>query len=72
MEFTSTQASQQELCEDIIEWYEEYEDIFYQQSAQHLPTCVVTVYAWLHAVDFMEETGPLWSYWCWVMEWYCS
>lgn len=29
-------------------------------------------HAWLHTVDFMEMSGPLWAYWCWVMERMCS
>lgn len=30
------------------------------------------MHAWLHLVDLMEQSGPLWGYWCWVMERYCS
>ncbi|KIO27430.1 hypothetical protein M407DRAFT_73261 [Tulasnella calospora MUT 4182] len=46
--------------------------IFYQYEAARLPTCLITVHTWLHLVDFMEQAGPLWGYWCWVMERYCS
>lgn len=45
---------------------------FYQYKAERLPACVLTVHVWLHIVDFMEKAGPLWAYWCWVMERYCS
>lgn len=27
---------------------------------------------WLHLVDLIEQAGPLWGYWCWAMERYCS
>lgn len=32
----------------------------------------MTVHAWLHLVDYVERSGPLWAYWTWVMERYCS
>lgn len=37
-----------------------------------LPACVLTAHAWLHIPDFMEKSGPLWAFWCWVMERMCS
>lgn len=27
---------------------------------------------WLHLVDIMEQSGPLWAYWCWAMERFCG
>lgn len=33
---------------------------------------MLTIHAWLHVVDFMEKSGPLWAFWCWVMERVCS
>ncbi|KAG8888839.1 hypothetical protein FRB99_004073 [Tulasnella sp. 403] len=70
--FTSTASERQKLREDIVVWYEEYEEIFYQYDAERLATCLMTVHAWLHLVDFIERSGPLWAYWCWVMERLCS
>lgn len=32
----------------------------------------MTIHAWLHLVDIIEESGPLWSYWCWIMERFCG
>ncbi|KAG8942831.1 hypothetical protein FRC04_003462 [Tulasnella sp. 424] len=46
--------------------------IFYQYKTERLPTCVQTVHTWLHLVDIMEQSGLLWSYWCWVMERFCG
>ncbi|KAG8934651.1 hypothetical protein FRC01_001387 [Tulasnella sp. 417] len=60
------------LRSDIVTWYEQYEWLFYQYKPSRLPTCLITVHAWLHLVDLMEQSGPLWGYWCWVMERYCS
>lgn len=45
---------------------------FYQYKADRLPTCVLTSHAWLHVPDFMEKSGPLWAFWCWVMERMCA
>ncbi|KAG8959011.1 hypothetical protein FRC00_002067 [Tulasnella sp. 408] len=60
------------LRRDILTWYAEYKQIFYQFDASRLPACLITVHAWLHLIDLMEQSGPLWGYWCWVMERYCS
>lgn len=30
------------------------------------------MHVWLHVVDYIERTGPMWTYWCWVMERYCG
>lgn len=32
----------------------------------------MTVHSWLHVPDFMENTGPLWGVWCWIMERFCG
>ncbi|KAG8961242.1 hypothetical protein FRC05_006265 [Tulasnella sp. 425] len=72
LSFVSTRAERDILRADIVKWYEEYEDIFYQYDPARLPTCLITVHTWLHLVDLMEQSGPLWGYWCWVMERYCS
>lgn len=46
--------------------------IFYQGKSERLSTCILMMHMWLHAIDFMEKSGPLWTYWCWVMERFCS
>lgn len=33
---------------------------------------MLTTHAWLHVPDFMEKSGPLWAFWCWVMERMCA
>lgn len=53
----------------LFRWYFRF---FYQRAAHRLSTCLITVHAWLHLVDLIEQAGPLWTYWCWVMERYCS
>lgn len=45
---------------------------FYQYTFERLPTCVLTTHAWIHVPDFMEKSGPLWAFWCWVMERCCA
>ncbi|KIO24551.1 hypothetical protein M407DRAFT_76825 [Tulasnella calospora MUT 4182] len=70
--FSSNAAERFKLRHDIREWYTEYERMFYQYKTERLPTCVLTVHAWLHLVDIIEQSGPLWSYWCWVMERFCG
>lgn len=45
---------------------------FYQYKADRLPFCLLTVHTWLHVVDYMELSGPVWVFWCFVMERYCG
>lgn len=46
--------------------------IFYQKEADRLSTIVLTIHTWLHAVDYIEQSGPLWCFWCWIMERFCG
>lgn len=46
--------------------------IFYQYSPERLPACVLVFHAWIHLVDMIENSGPLWAYWTWAMERYCG
>lgn len=31
-----------------------------------------TFHAWLHVPDYLEQSGPLTSFWCWICERYCG
>ncbi|KIO17587.1 hypothetical protein M407DRAFT_84835 [Tulasnella calospora MUT 4182] len=72
LQFSITASERRQMRADIHEWYTEYERIFYQYNDERLPTCLIIFHAWLHLVDMMEQSGPLWSYWTWVMERYCG
>ncbi|KIO16102.1 hypothetical protein M407DRAFT_86385 [Tulasnella calospora MUT 4182] len=65
LDFESTSESRAELRNDIHIWYSEYEKY-------RLPTCLLTIHAWIHIPDMIERCGPLWAYWCWVMERFCG
>ncbi|KIO25445.1 hypothetical protein M407DRAFT_75728 [Tulasnella calospora MUT 4182] len=70
LQFSSTSLERQQLRASIQEWYSEYER--YEYNSERLPTCLITFHAWLHLVDMMERSGPVWAYWTWVMERYCG
>ncbi|KAG9018790.1 hypothetical protein FRB90_009638 [Tulasnella sp. 427] len=72
IDFKSTAESRAQLRSDIEVWYDEYEKIFYQYKSERLPACVLTIHAWLHVPDIIEHSGPMWAYWCWVMERFCG
>jgi len=46
--------------------------MYYQCSLDRLPTCVVTIHTLLHITDSIEASGPMWAYWAFPMEHYCS
>ena len=46
--------------------------IFYQCDAERISTCPVTIHSLLHIADGIEAAGPVWTYWSFVMEWYCG
>ena len=46
--------------------------IYYQYDAQRLQTCPVNVHYLLHVADSIQYIGPVWCYWAFPMERYCS
>jgi hypothetical protein len=46
--------------------------IFYQHDSSRLLTCLFSIYTLLHIADRIESAGPVWCYWVFVMEWFCS
>ncbi|KAG8971497.1 hypothetical protein FRB90_010486, partial [Tulasnella sp. 427] len=72
LEFKITQTELERLRSDIHVWYNEYESIFYQYDAARLTACVLTIHVWLHVPDMIRRSGPVWSYWTWVMERFCG
>ncbi|CCO32706.1 hypothetical protein BN14_06769 [Rhizoctonia solani AG-1 IB] len=60
------------LQRGIAEWVEEYEQIYYQFDEQRLQTCPVNLHYMLHLVDSIEFLGPVWCYWTYPMERFCS
>jgi hypothetical protein len=49
-----------------------YYSIYYQYDATCLQTCPVNVHYLLHIVDSIEAIGPVWCYWAYPMERFCS
>ena len=46
--------------------------LYYQYSPARLSTCTLTIHALLHIADGIEACGPVWAYWAFPMERYCS
>ncbi|CAE6442787.1 unnamed protein product [Rhizoctonia solani] len=61
-----------EIRQGIAEWIEEYEQIYYQFDEDRLQTCPVNIHYLLHVADSLEYMGPLWCYWAYPMERFCS
>ncbi|EUC62864.1 transposase family Tnp2 protein [Rhizoctonia solani AG-3 Rhs1AP] len=60
------------LRQGIAEWIQEYEQIYYQFDEERLQTCPVNLHYLLHVVDSIEFLGPIWCYWTYPMERFCS
>ncbi|CEL58469.1 hypothetical protein RSOLAG1IB_12138 [Rhizoctonia solani AG-1 IB] len=61
-----------EIRQGFAEWVEEYEQIYYQFDEDRLQTCPVNVHYLLHIADSIEYMGPIWCYWAYPMERFCS
>lgn len=46
--------------------------MYYQYDSDRLQTCPVNVHYLLHIVDSIEAIGPVWCYWAYPMERFCS
>lgn len=46
--------------------------IYYQYDARRMQTCPVNVHYLLHVADSIQYIGPVWCYWAFPMERYCS
>ena len=45
---------------------------YYQYSSGRLSVCPLTIHSLLHVVDCIQDCGPVWAYWSFVMERFCS
>ncbi|KAJ6559311.1 hypothetical protein B0H10DRAFT_1845888 [Mycena sp. CBHHK59/15] len=46
--------------------------LYYQFSPDRLSACPLTIHALLHIADGIEAAGPVWAYWVFPMERFCS
>jgi hypothetical protein len=46
--------------------------IYYQFDEERLQTCPVNTHYLLHIADSLEYMGPIWCYWAYPMERFCS
>ena len=65
------------VCDSRFLWTDLTIDItinihYYQYLPQHISACPLTIHALLHTADNIEYCGPVWAYWAFPMERYCS
>ncbi|THH16136.1 hypothetical protein EW146_g4451 [Bondarzewia mesenterica] len=72
LQFTITSVEISVLREGFAKWVQRFEELYYQKEPQHIATCPVTIHALLHIADSIEACGPVWAYWAFPMERYCS
>ncbi|KAF8335716.1 uncharacterized protein EI90DRAFT_2969309 [Cantharellus anzutake] len=72
VQYSFTEQGLDELEQDIVEYVKEYEIIYYQFSAQRLPTCPLTLHALLHIPYDIRNNGPPCNNWTFIMERWCG
>ncbi|KAG6815253.1 hypothetical protein H0H93_010446 [Arthromyces matolae] len=72
IQFEMTYEDIEDVRGELIQWVQKYEEIYYQQDLQRLPTCPITVHALLHLASSIKFAGPVWCYWAYPMERYCG
>jgi hypothetical protein len=45
---------------------------YFQHNIERLSTCTLTIHALLHIPEDIRNSGPIWAYWCFVMERHCG
>ncbi|KAH7335740.1 hypothetical protein B0J17DRAFT_729521 [Rhizoctonia solani] len=60
------------IREGFIKWVQDYEQYYYQYSFNRMQTCTVNIHYLLHVADCIQHLGPVWCYWLFPMERFCS
>ncbi|KAF8601142.1 hypothetical protein BDV93DRAFT_533718 [Ceratobasidium sp. AG-I] len=72
VQFDLSRSELEALREGFGKWVQEYERIYYQHDPSRLQTCPVNMHYLLHVAECIESMGPLWCYWAFPMERFCS
>ncbi|KAF8597325.1 hypothetical protein BDV93DRAFT_453158 [Ceratobasidium sp. AG-I] len=67
-----TQNEVKDLRNGLALWVTKYERYYYQYNPSRLQTCPVNLHYLLHLADSIKQMGPVWCYWAFPMERYCS
>ncbi|KAL5635302.1 hypothetical protein ACGC1H_004176 [Rhizoctonia solani] len=60
------------IREGFVNWVQDYEKYYYQYNPTRMQTCTVNIHYLLHVADCIEYLGPVWCYWSFPMERFCS
>ncbi|KEP49798.1 transposase family Tnp2 protein [Rhizoctonia solani 123E] len=60
------------IREGFVNWIQDYEKFYYQHNPARMQTCTVNIHYLLHVADCIEYLGPVWCYWSFPMERFCS
>ncbi|KAB5587541.1 Transposase family Tnp2 protein [Ceratobasidium theobromae] len=61
-----------DIRQGLAKWVQDYERIYYQYNPSRIQTCTVNLHYLLHIADSVELLGPVWCYWTFPMERFCS
>ncbi|KEP46611.1 transposase family Tnp2 protein [Rhizoctonia solani 123E] len=72
MHYEIQRAELPRLRNEIAQWVQDFEEIYYQYDDSRLQICTTNAHYLLHIVDSIERMGPVCVYWSYPMERYCS
>ncbi|KAG9124861.1 hypothetical protein FRC07_009958 [Ceratobasidium sp. 392] len=72
LQFEITRAQVNKLEVMIRQWVLEYKEYYYQYNEKRLLTCPLMIYALLHIVYFIRQTGLPSALWAFVREQFCG
>ncbi|KAB5587509.1 Transposase family Tnp2 protein [Ceratobasidium theobromae] len=61
-----------EIRQGFAHWVQDYEKFYFQHNPTRMQTCTVNIHYLLHVADCIEYLGPVWCYWSFPMERFCS
>ncbi|KDQ21906.1 hypothetical protein BOTBODRAFT_99767 [Botryobasidium botryosum FD-172 SS1] len=70
--FSLSGADMEQQDAGWMEWYKDYERIYYQYQPDRLSTCPLTMHSVIHIPQNIRDSGPKWANWCFQMERYCG
>ncbi|KAB5591793.1 hypothetical protein CTheo_4785 [Ceratobasidium theobromae] len=72
MDYSLPRSELPRIREELALWVQDYEALYYQHNPERMQTCPVNLHYLLHIADSIQFLGPVWTYWAFPMERYCS
>ncbi|TFK96191.1 hypothetical protein BDV98DRAFT_536882, partial [Pterulicium gracile] len=72
MQFGLDHSDVDKIEQSFVHWVEVFERIYFQGNPGRARISTMPIHALLHLAQDIHNMGPLWVYWCFVMEHFCG